>query len=124
MSIWGTGNFERDDSLNVLDRWIEQIRQQIRETFQLERENSLYKDFGESRIIANIDILTTLLNRYRTYPYIELDEIKQWREEYLKTFDQTVHVYDPKPEFEKERRREIEQTFDRFHEVVRQILED
>lgn len=124
MSIWGTGNFERDDALNVLDRWIEKIRGQIRETFQLEHNKLLYEDFGESRIIANIDILTTLLERYDTYPYIELDEIKQWQKDYLETFDRTIDMYSPTPEFRKERRKKIEETFDRFYDIVKQILED
>ncbi len=124
MGVWGTGNFERDDSLNVLDRWIEKIREQIRETFQLEHEESLYEDFGESRIIANIDILTALLECYETYPYIELEEIKHWRKDYLETFDRTIDVYSPTPEFKKERREKIEITFDRFYNIVEQILGD
>ncbi len=124
MSIWGTENFERDDALNVLDNWIRGILTQIRETFLRDHETSLYYDFGESRIIGNIDILTTLLERYRIDPDIELDEINKWKTDYLNTFDRTIHRYEPKPQYVTERRKKIEDTFARFYEIVNEIYSE
>ncbi len=115
MSIWGVGNMERDDALNVLDGWCISIIDEIRKTFNQDRLTTLYGDAGESRIIGNIDILITLISHYRTYPNLSLEEIDKWHEDYLDTFDRTIGLYNPEPGFVTWRREFIIKTFDRLH---------
>lgn len=124
MSIWGTENFERDDALNVVDSWIRSIITQIQETFLRDHETSLYYDFGESRIVGNIDILATMLEHYRIDPDIELEEIAQWKTDYLDTFDRTIHRYEAEPEYVTERRLKIEETFARLYKIVNEIYSE
>ena len=124
MSIWGFGNFERDDALDVVDIMKTDIINKIRHTFQRPCLTTLYEDLGEAYIVANIDILSTLLENYQTYPSIELDEISRWKNEYLETFDRTIHVYDPTPEFVTKRRFVIAETFDRLYHIVDKLLQD
>lgn len=124
MSIWGFGNFDSDDALNVLDELIIGIVKNIRETFLREADTSLYDDFGNSHIVGNIDILSTLLEKYETYPQVELEEVSRWKKDYLDTFDRTIHVYEPTAEYVIERRKVISQTFDRLYGVVEVFWED
>ena len=124
MSIWGVDNFERDDAMNVLDRWNEQLVNEVQETFLRKNDKSLYEDYGESRIIGNIDILATLLERYKNYPHITIDEVNIWKQTYLDTYDRTIDTYEPTDEFKKHRREKIEETFNRLHKIVYEIIED
>jgi hypothetical protein len=119
MGIWGYGNFERDDSLNVLGDLFEHIIQDIRETFSADSEKSLYDDFGESHIVANIDILITLFQHYRSYPSMNLEEIAKWKQDYLSTYDRTIHEYSDSIEYINQRRQVIIDTFDQLYRIIR-----
>ena len=124
MGAWGDGNFERDDALNVLDEWYEQIVEGIRRTFQREHEKTLYSDYGELSIVANIDILITLFERYQSSPSLDLDEIARWKQDYLATFDRTIQQYLQAPGFAERRRKTVEATFDRLYDLLKAWYED
>lgn len=125
MGVWGDGNFERDDALNMLDGRYAQLLEDIRKTFQRKHETTLYEDTGESGIVANIDILTTLFEHYQsTPPGLALEEIAQWKQDYLDTFDRTIQEYLSAPGFAERRRKTVEATFDRLYTLLKEWFED
>jgi hypothetical protein len=124
MGAWGTDNFERDDALNVLDWWYEKIIDDIKKTFDRDNQTTLFEDYGESRIVANLDILITLVERYQSLPNIQLQQITQWKQDYLQAFDRTIENYLSVEGFVEERRKIVEGTFDKLYTLVQQILED
>ncbi len=90
MSSIGPRNFDSDTAYDVLYTLFEGIINEIRQTFTLDSEESLYGDRGEE-VMANIDIILTLCNHYEAHPTLtELDEITKWKNDYLNTFDRTI----------------------------------
>ncbi len=124
MAIWGPGNFERDDSLNVLEGVFEEIIEDIQRCFTFESERTLYEDFGEATIVAQIDILCTLLKHYQYVPDFGTEKIAKWKQDYLDTFDRTINQYSSSPDYIKSRRQVVENTFDEFHDIVKKAWED
>lgn len=122
--IWGAKNFERDDALNVLDWWYMMIIEDIKKTFKRENQGTLYEDYGESRIIANIDILLTLMKHYGVLPNLTPEEVIHWKENYLQTFDRTINKYDPVEGYVEERKQVIAETFDSLHALIKELLDD
>lgn len=126
MGSWGYGNFDSDGALNMLAMWMNKIIGNIRETFALDSEDSLYERHGENHIVANVDILTTLCEHYNTFPDLELEEISKWKQDYLNTYDHlSRHVtrLDDKVDL-KQRREIIADTFDRFYRFANQFYEE
>jgi len=125
MGVWGHGNFDSDDTLNVLSGWINQVIQRIREVYSYEKKD-LYTGRGEADIVANVDILGTLYDKYRIYPDLELAEVADWKREYLDTFDFVSANYNQSEAIEgaKLRRPIIEATFDRLYGILTEIIQE
>jgi hypothetical protein len=124
MGTWGTGNFESDNGLNVLAFWVNKIVDDIRAAFSHDSQNSLYDADGEGHIVANVDILATLLEAYHFYIDLELSEVSRWKSDYLNTFDRIAAKY-TKPEamgFAEKRREVIVNTFDRLLSMREQLI--
>lgn len=124
MSTWDIDNFDSDSALNCLDELIQQRINQIRHTFTLDSQNSLYGDYGEGRIVANIDILITLCSHYEHLPSLKSKEIADWKENYLQTYDKTIQHYRMDWEYIPKRRAVIEATFDNFEKLVKSFEND
>ena len=124
MGVWGPGNFERDDALNVLGWWYQNLVDDIRQTFNRDHQQTLYEDYGESRIVANIDILIILVEHYESYPNLQPDEVMQWKQNYLESFERTIHSYIPASGFVEERRKIIETTFDKLKTITEQMFDE
>ena len=120
MSVWGTGNFERDDALNTLDFLINDIVQEIKETFTFDTSDSLYDDLGEGTIVANIDIVCTLCKHYGAYVPLEANVVEKWKDDFLDAFDRTVETYNPNGDYYPLRRKIIADTFDVLIDIVRE----
>lgn len=119
MAITGPGNFDSDAAHDVLAFLLEDIVKTIRETFTYDTENSLYGDVGEAFIMANIDLILTLCNHYKQHPTLwQLDEVREWKTNYLKTFDKTIHLYNPSSGYVEKRRKVIAETFDKLYDLV------
>lgn len=120
MSQWDHRNFEDDHDLNQLVYWINMIIKQIREAFTYEK-SSLYGGQGRALIVINVDILGTIYNSYNIYHDLQLSEVTNWKEEYLKTFDDfTRNNNKPLPiEYVELRRPEIEKTFEKLISIVK-----
>jgi hypothetical protein len=121
MGIWGTGNFDRDDALDVLASLYDHIVKEIRDTFAEDSEETIYDDLGESHIIPHIDIISTLVERYKSSPYITTEEARKWKQDYLTTFDNNIHQYSDSPEYITERREVVIETFDKLLSVIEQF---
>ncbi len=126
MGVWGTGNFESDGSMNVLAVWMNGMIERIREVFSYDSQNSIYDAYGESDIVANVDILSTLFKAYRIYPDLEPQEVSKWKANYLNTFDRVSNIYaaSASMDFIEKRREVVDATFDRLLEIMRNIIEE
>jgi hypothetical protein len=125
MSSDGPGNFDSDTAYDTLGFLLDNIADEIRQTFKLDSEKSLYGDLGEGRIMANIDIVLTLCDHYKAHPSLDdPDEIIKWKQDYLNTFDRTIEYYRPSPGFTEKRRKVIGETFDKLYQLVKEMNED
>jgi hypothetical protein len=122
MGIWGPGNFEADDALNMLSLWIRKMIDEIRKTYTSESVDRFYDGDGDSHIIANIDIIVTLCRHYHTYPDLDLEEVETWKQQYLQTYDRIMgnlrSSHDEDIEFRRIRRENIVKTFDDLRSIV------
>jgi hypothetical protein len=118
MGIWGTGNFERDDALDVLVELYDHIIEEIRTTFAEESEETLYDDRGEDHIVANVDIINTLAQHYKCRPILETEDVIRWKQDYLSTFDRTIHEYSSSTDYIQKRRDTVVATFDRLYQII------
>jgi len=126
MGTWGYGNFDSDAALDMLAVWRRKILDTIRESFTLSSEDVPYSGHGDSRIIANIDILTTLCEHYGTCPTLELEEILEWKQKYVGVYKRFIQNITRREDVEDltKRLEVIEATFDRFYEVIERLCED
>ena len=124
MGTWGNGNFESDDALDMLSEWIGQIISKIREVFTYDSKDTFYDLYGDSGIVANVDILGTLFDHYGIYPDLEIEEVARWKKDYLATYDRITSEYVDSASVEsaKKRRAVIEATFDRLESVLKSIV--
>jgi hypothetical protein len=124
MGVWGYGNFESDDAMNVLFAWINKIIGQIQEVFSDESEN-VYRE-GDAKIVANIDILITLIEKYELYIDLFLTEVIEWKVNYLNAYDEAAkrRVLPEGIEFAKQRRIVVVETFDKFIEMITKMVNE
>ena len=126
MGTWGDGNFESDVALDMLAVWRRKIIDTIREAFTLPSEDRPYDGQGDSHIVANVDILATLCEHYSECPNLGLEEISEWKQNYLHTyavFTQRFTRIEDRDSFKK-RLEIVEATFDRLYQVVKNLCED
>jgi hypothetical protein len=127
MGTWGPGNFETDLGLDVLDGICNGILAEIRKTFQL-RTASLYEAMDDV-IVANVDVLATLVSHYRKSPPVRSDEVDKWKSDFLQVYDRfwapnlLKDIREEQKQYIRERRVIITSTFDRLHRII-EDLED
>ena len=129
MGIWGDGNFDDDSALNMLAVWQQKMINTIRETFTNDSDDSgdtIYERHGDSHIVANVDILTTLYEHYGTCPDLELEEVSKWKQDYINTYDRYCIRFTRLEDKEglKKRREVVENTFDKLYALVKNFHED
>ncbi len=124
MGTWGYGNFESDGALDILGMWRIKIIDQIRDGFNYEDKRSIHRH-GEAQIVANVDILRTLCEKYKSCGDLEVNEVSKWKREYLDAFDYvTGNFKDPDDiEFAKKRREVIEETFDMLYKILKEVID-
>jgi hypothetical protein len=89
MGSWGPGNFENDSARDYLSEFLLEQIKFIETTFQLRIENTpedFILTYGDI-IILYIDIIITLSNTYRTYPFIDIELASKWRNKFFETLD-------------------------------------
>lgn len=128
MGTWGHGNFENDTVAEYYCELLKPLLSQIRNT--VSDVKLMEPDEPDSEVmLANIEILTVLAeNIGRTekewvgdlvfpFPFPDPSEIKTWKTEYLKVWDDQIDGLEPTPEHKQKRRGTIENTFDRFIKI-------
>lgn len=127
MGEWGYENFESDEALNTLAALLKDRVEIIRRTFTYQSNETLYETQGDSNIIANVDILSTLCETYNVWPDLEPSEISKWKADYLSEYDRLYDAYDKSPEdieFLANRRKVVEATFERFYLIIATLWRD
>ena len=76
--------------------------------------------------MAGVDVLGTLFDHYRVYPEITLEEVSKWKRDYLDTFDRFAQQFEDLEgkTYYQNRREVIVATFDRLHNVMKEIIQD
>src|SRR5262249_60746525 len=121
MGTWGTGNFENDTAAEYLIRLctplVEQIRNAVAQPQLMEPD-----EYDSDVMMANVEILAVLAaNIGRTeksaiggmifpFPFPSVKEIKQWKKEYLKVWDNYIDKLEPKGDHKLRSRRGISET--------------
>jgi hypothetical protein len=121
MGAWGPGNFENDGALGYLGDLSKGLIARVNECFADEDQSSLDLG-GESILVPNVEILTLLCEHYSGVPPDE-SLVAQWRERYLRIYDEQIDDLEPRGDFKDQRRAVIEQTFERLARVARQWAE-
>jgi hypothetical protein len=117
MGTWSTSNFGCDGACEYLH-----------DTFQkplLERIESILGDAvaiqldeqGEDILMPSIELLALLYESYGGTP-LEISKVRHWRDLYLAGYDGYIDLLSPSPGYKEERRRVIEQTFDRLEKAI------
>ncbi len=125
MGTWGAGNFENDTAAEHLialcKPLVEQIRNAVAQPELMEPD-----EYDSDVFMANIEILAVLgANIGRTeksriggmifpFPFPPTKEIKQWKTEYLRVWDNYIDKLEPQGDHKSRRRRVIIETFDRL----------
>ena len=72
---------------------------------------------GEDILMPSVELLALLYETYGgTFP--EPATVRSWRDLYLTGYDGYIDSLSPRPGYKEERRRAIEQTFDRLEKVI------
>ena len=112
MGTWGMGIFESDDAGEFLDKIIEELVIKIRGHFTKSNHHS-FMFYASHQIIPAIDIIITLVTHYESSPIVDVAEAKNWKEEYLKIFDEQMPIQSTEEDFA-ERRQIVVEVFDKL----------
>jgi len=130
MGVWDSGNFDNDEAADHILEVCIPLMDHIKETVQ---DDALMEpDEHDSPVmLCNIEILCNLatsLNRYSFKPqdkpeyvceFPSSKEAEEWKVKYLNVWDNYIDGLDPDEDYKIERRKVIEETFDRFVELAK-----
>jgi hypothetical protein len=121
MGTWGPGNLDSDSAGGHLDSILDELVRLIRTCFSsqiMQSDEWFFEMYGEPKLMPTIDIFLTLIEKYGILPSdVTTDEVKQWKETYLKIYDRVIDKF-AKPEHKVERRQVIEDTFSGLEQLV------
>lgn len=121
MGTWGAGNFDSDDSREFLDETIEKFHKTIEDCLQPENfEVFFLEHFGEPMLMPTVDMIVTLCEHYHSSPRLEVEKVNYWKELYLRVYDETVDTFGPKAEWKINRRKVIEDTFNKLEALAKE----
>lgn len=134
MGTWGPGNFDDDTSAEYIYEVVKPLLAQIEVSMQNKPTALQPDEFDGVVAICNIDIVSTLaehLGRFdgekqRKTSIVSLpspETISNWREEYLKVWDERIDALRPSPQYKVLRRKVIKKTFDRLEKLARSQAE-
>ena len=113
MGTWGPRNFDNDGAADFFAEEVQSpllahVERIIDDPSAIELDEE-----GESVLMPCIDLLATLAETYGG-DFASPEVVRQWRDTYLAVYDGYIDKLSPKPAYKAERRRVIEQTFDRL----------
>jgi predicted ABC-type exoprotein transport system permease subunit len=115
MGTWGPGNMENDDAGAFLDALIESLTQTIMAYLDLElmSKQGYWERYAVGKLLPAMDIVITLCKHYDAAFQVEEEIVKDWKERFLKFFDQLTNVYSE--DHSKKRREIIIETLEKLH---------
>lgn len=116
MGTWGAGNFENDGALDYLCDLVQRLEKEIKDCFTEENRADLDED-GEAVLIPSVAILSVLCEKFNVAPPKET-VIKEWRETYLRIYDEQIDNLRPREDYKQERRQVIEETFAKLERIA------
>jgi hypothetical protein len=75
-------------------------------------------DCGEEVLMPSVDIICLLCEHYEEPLNIEMEQVIQWRDQHLAAYDRHIDDHGPKPEYKRERRQVIVETFEKLQGIV------
>ena len=109
MKTWGEDNFANDGARCYLNLLSTKLVATVSEIHGDAERLALDED-GESMFMPSVELLALLCERYDVTPP-KPATVEQWREKYLRVYDDTVKGYNPDARFRSARRKVIEKTF-------------
>lgn len=124
MGAWGYENFEHDDAYDILGLWLTAIVNQIEESFNGQTKETLLHRKGNGYIIANVDIILSLCEKYNTYPEVSLQLVEEWKTKCIESFDHDMKSRDSQnSDYAKNRRPIIIAIFDKLIDTLKEAEE-
>ncbi len=108
-SAWGVNNFDNDGAMDYLSMQTMQLTATIKAVLADATRSELDED-GETLLMPSVELLALLCERYNAEPP-RPSLVRQWRDDYLAVYDRTIDALAPSPEFKKDRRKAIGNTF-------------
>ncbi len=102
MGVWGTGNFQNDEAQDVLATVSQLLKEQMAVPQDVE-----FIDTPVAAVATQVMLL-----KHCGGPCPELQEIMELRQGLLALYDAKIDGLTPSPEYKKDRRRAIVETFD------------
>jgi hypothetical protein len=119
MGTWNTGNFDCDGACEYLHSQFQQPLVKRIESIIADPKKIELDELGEDILMPSVELLALLYETYGgTFP--EAATVRRWRDVYLAGYDRYIDSLLPAPGYKEERRRVIQQTFDRLEKAVRQ----
>lgn len=123
MGSWGSGNFDNDSACDYLDSIKFQIIRKIEDGFERVEEGDFADDY-EHEIMASVDILSLLTEQYYGHhPRVEAQTVRTWKTQFLSIYDQNSEDDEVTLEFYRQRRKVIENTFNKLEEQAQKSEE-
>lgn len=112
MGTFGEGNFDSDGALDYVNDLVNRLAATVTQCLADEDRSALDEE-GETIVVPSVDIIALLCAHCSAVPPKE-ELVIQWRERYLRLYDEQIDALDPKAGYKVKRRAVIEQTFDRL----------
>lgn len=110
MGTWGSGNFENDAALDYINEQVDRYIHIIEEIFGDPVRFRLDED-AEGTLIPSVALLSLLCEHCHGALPSRVD-VAAWKARYLEMYDAQIDGLEPAPDYERQRRAEIEATFD------------
>ena len=112
MTTWGPGNFQNDDVLEYVYDIANGMKKVIEDCLADEKRASLDED-GEAVLMPSVVILSVLCEHCKAAPPEE-KIVREWQEKYLRIYDEQIDGFEPQRAYKIERRKVIEETFEKL----------
>lgn len=131
MGTWGPGNFENDCAADHLFEVCGPLLDQIKAAME-DPEAIEPGEYDSDIVVANLEIIACLtehLGRYERGPIQDIlypcvlpaaETIAGWKKTYLAVWDESIDGLAPDPDYKKQRREVIIDTFDRVERLAQQ----
>lgn len=119
MGVWGAGNFDNDMAGEFLDELKMQLIRNVEEAISHNMDIDLDEQF-DGLVMPSVDVLITICEQYEVSPMLDTTKVTQWKKFFLSYYNTTIDQYGAKEPYKQNRRKVIEQTFDKLEALSRE----